>query len=57
MNKPFYDPIVTEVRKARETLFAESHYDIYEFFERLSVRQFASGHPIVKVGGSQRNSE
>jgi hypothetical protein len=57
MNKPFCDPIVTEVRTAREALFAEAHYDIYEFFERLSSRQSASGHLIVKVEASKKKSE
>ena len=44
----WHDPIVTEVRKARETLFAEANYDIYEFCRRLSDRQAHSGHSVVK---------
>jgi hypothetical protein len=51
------DPIVAEVRRAREALFAEAHYDIYEFFERLSARQAASGHQLVKPGALKRESE
>jgi hypothetical protein len=45
------DPIVAEVRKAREALFAEANYDIHEFCRRLSERQVTSGHPIVKRSG------
>jgi hypothetical protein len=46
------DPIVAEVWKVREALFAESNYDIHEFCRRLADRQAASGHPIVKRGGT-----
>jgi hypothetical protein len=42
------DPIVAEVREAREALFAEASYDIYEFCRRLSDRQADSGHSVVK---------
>jgi len=38
------DPIVAEVRKVREALFAEANYDIHEFCRRLSERQAGSGH-------------
>jgi hypothetical protein len=44
----WHDPIVAEVREARETLFAEANYDIYEFCRRLSDRQAHSGHSVVK---------
>jgi hypothetical protein len=44
------DPIVAEVRKAREALFAEANYDIHEFCRRLSERQAGSGHFVVKRG-------
>jgi hypothetical protein len=44
------DPIVAEVRQAREALFAEANYDIREFCRRLSARQESSGHPVVKRG-------
>jgi hypothetical protein len=47
------DPIVAEVRKAREALFAESNYDIHEFCRRLAGRQASSGHPIVKRSPSE----
>jgi len=48
------DPIVAEVRKAREALFAEANYDIHEFCRRLSARQASSGHSIVKRGSAPR---
>lgn len=43
------DPIVAEVRQAREALFAEASYDIYEFCRRLSAKQAISGHTVVKA--------
>lgn len=48
------DPIVAEVRQAREALFAEANYDIHEFCRRLSARQETSGHPVVKRGSMAR---
>jgi hypothetical protein len=44
------DPIVAEVRKIREALFAEADYDIHEFCRRLSARQAGSGHFVVTRG-------
>jgi hypothetical protein len=44
------DPIVAEVRKIREALFAEAGYDIHEFCRRLSARQAGSDHLVVKRG-------
>jgi hypothetical protein len=46
----WHDPIVAEVRRAREALFAESNYDIHEFCRRLSERQATSGHAVVNRG-------
>lgn len=46
----WHDPIVAEVRQAREALFAEAHYDIHEFCRRLSDRQAISGHTVVQRG-------
>ena len=46
----WHDPIVAEVRQAREALFAEANYDIHEFCRRLSARQATSGHSVVKRG-------
>ena len=48
----WHDPIVAEVRQAREALFAEANYDIYEFCRRLSARQAGSGHSVVKRGST-----
>jgi hypothetical protein len=41
------DPIVTEVRRAREALFAAAGYDIREFCRRMRERQATSGHRVV----------
>ncbi len=48
----WHDPIVAEVRQAREALFAEASYDIHEFCRRLSARQATSGHTVVKRGNT-----
>ena len=45
----WHDPIVAEVRQTRETLFAESNYDIYEFCRRLSAKQETSGHTVARA--------
>lgn len=47
--EPWVDPIVAEVRQARERLFAAAGYDIHEFCRRLQERQEASGHRIVRA--------
>jgi hypothetical protein len=41
------DPIVAEVRKARESLYAEAGYDLYELSRRLRKKQELSGRQIV----------
>ena len=41
------DPIVAEVRAAREALFAAAGYDIEEFCRRARAAQANSGHPVV----------
>jgi hypothetical protein len=41
------DPIVAEVRQAREALFAEANYDIYELCRRMADKQARSGHPVM----------
>lgn len=46
------DPIVAEVREAREALFAAAGYDIHEFCRRLADKQATSGHRVVKRGTS-----
>jgi hypothetical protein len=51
-HKVWQDPIVAEVRQAREALFAKANYDIHEFCRRLSEKQTASGHVVVKRGNA-----
>ena len=41
------DPIVAEVRRVREELFAAAGRDIHEFCRRLREKQVESGHPVV----------
>ena len=43
----WHDPVVAEVRAAREALFAAAGYDIREFCRRARAAQANSGHPIV----------
>ena len=45
--KTWHDPIVAEVRRVREDLFAAAEYDIREFCRRLREKQPRSGHPVV----------
>jgi len=49
------DPIIEEVRRAREKLAAESGYDTREFVERLRQNQRASKRRIVSF--AHRNRE
>ena len=46
--EPWRDPIVAEVRRAREELYAEAGYDIREFCRRIRERQDTAGHRMVK---------
>ena len=41
------DPIVAEVRKAREKLFAAAGYDLEEFCRQLNEQQEREGHRTV----------
>lgn len=41
------DPIVSEVRRIREELFAAAGHDIHEFCRRLREKQSRSGHQVV----------
>jgi transposase len=41
------DPIVAEVRRIREELFAAAGYDIQEFCRRLREKQAQSGHRVI----------
>jgi hypothetical protein len=38
------DPIVAEVRRAREEIFAEYGYDLRAMFEAFQQREATSGH-------------
>ena len=50
---PWRDPIVEEVREAREALYAEAGYDIYELCRRLQERQKSAGRAAVtRASGS-----
>jgi hypothetical protein len=41
------DPIVAEVRRAREALFAAAGYDIRELCRRMREEQATSAHRVV----------
>jgi hypothetical protein len=43
----WHDPIVAEVRCAREALFAAAGYDLREFCRRMREKQATSGHRVV----------
>jgi hypothetical protein len=43
----WHDPIVAEVRAAREALFAAAGNDIREFCRRARAAQATSGRPVV----------
>ena len=45
--EPWHDPIVAEVRRVRQALFAAAGYDIREYCRRLRQEQPTSGHPVV----------
>jgi hypothetical protein len=45
--QPWDDPIVSEVRRIRETLFAESDYDLEKYVQRLRQKQADSGRQVV----------
>jgi hypothetical protein len=44
------DPIVAEVRRVREALFAAAGRDIHEFCRRLREKQAQSGHQVMSRG-------
>ena len=44
---PWRDPIVAEVRAAREALLAEADYDLHTLCERLRHRQLVEGRTEV----------
>lgn len=43
------DPIVAEVRAARQALFAEAGYDLEELGRQLRTRQAAAGHEVITL--------
>jgi len=47
--KPWEDPIVAEVRSAREALLAASAYDLEELCRRLRQEQHAGGRTVVTL--------
>ena len=50
-SEPWHDPIVAEVRRVREALFAAAGYDVREYCRRLRQEQLTSGHPVVTRAG------
>ena len=44
---PWDDPIVSEVRRAREILLAEADYDLEKPSQRLRKEQLTSGRQVV----------
>ncbi len=42
-DKPDDDPVVAEVRRIREEIFAEYHYDLAAYCEAIQRRQETSG--------------
>lgn len=47
LTSAWQDPIVAEVRAARQALFAAAGHDIREFCRRLREEQDSSGHRVV----------
>ncbi len=45
--RPWDDPIVSEVRKAREAIFAAADYDLEKLGQRLRQEQADSGKQFV----------
>ncbi len=51
------DPIVAEVRAAREAIARECNYDIRLITSRARERQQASGRQVVSFASSSRDQE
>ena len=51
------DPIVAEVRAAREAIARESNYDIRLITQRARERQNASGHRVVSFAAPSSEGE
>jgi hypothetical protein len=45
--QPWDDPIVSEVRRTREAIFAAADYDLDKLSQRLRQQQADSGRPVV----------
>jgi len=45
--QPWEDAIVSDVRRIRETLFAESDYDLEKYVQKLHQEQADSGRQVV----------
>jgi hypothetical protein len=45
--QPWNDPIISEVRQAREALFAEFDYNLTRFAEELRRKQIDTGRQVV----------
>ena len=45
--QPWIDPIVSEVRRTREAIFAAADYDLDKLSQRLRQQQSDSGRPVV----------
>lgn len=54
-DKPDEDPIVAEVRRAREEIAAQFNYDLRAIFQEYQRRQVTSGHAYASP--SQRSEE
>lgn len=48
-DRPWRDPLVAEVRRIREDLFAAAGHDIHEFCRRLREKQARSGHRVSRA--------
>ena len=48
------DPIVEEVRRAREQLAAECGYDVRRIAEESQKRQETCGHKVVDLSGKRK---
>jgi len=55
--EPWRDPLVAEVRRVRQALFAAAGYDIREFCRRLREEQAASGHQVVTRAPRRESSK
>jgi hypothetical protein len=55
--QPWDDLIVSEVRQAREALFAESGYDLKKYTERLRRKQADSGRQVVTRSPRRPNQD